>query len=397
MHLARIGWDSEHLFELTDIPFEFLRDPSGWISATDVESFLRAVERAVEDGNFIATVGHSAHDLKAWGVLDSVLRMMQKPQDIFAQPHRFISYFISPAPPIGNLQRQESEVSFDLPISNQEYPLVTSYLVAAIEGLPHYLGKEPAQVRWRQTNIRIHYSESQTSLLNDDDAPLNPKPELMRSMVENIEWATAQMEERDATILRLQDELGRARSEYSGGKSAIPTDLSLQSEEIKRQLSLAQQAVTKLTDYLTRTQQALMFAKTMYRKDPQLNEILRRIDWENVRTQFPWSHLQAMEAIESARNLIDKAPSKEAMTVETVAIASVLDEVVERLRQENPAGLEVKHLSFIEKPVMVNGQKIPMALHQILSAAARDIAYRGLAARDGDGGANRPADGPAHC
>lgn len=40
-------------------------------------------------------VGHECHELRAWGVLDSVIKMMQKPQDLFLQPHRFLSLFPS--------------------------------------------------------------------------------------------------------------------------------------------------------------------------------------------------------------------------------------------------------------------------------------------------------------
>ena len=51
--------------------------------------------------SLITAVGHQCKDLRAWGVLDSVIKMMQKPQDLFLQPHRLLSYFVSPAPPVG--------------------------------------------------------------------------------------------------------------------------------------------------------------------------------------------------------------------------------------------------------------------------------------------------------
>jgi len=61
-----------------------------------VEKFIAAMDR--EFGNIFhdslpKLVGHECHELRAWGVLDSVIRMMQKPQDLFLQPHRFLKLF----------------------------------------------------------------------------------------------------------------------------------------------------------------------------------------------------------------------------------------------------------------------------------------------------------------
>src|SRR5215475_9538183 len=86
--------DSEKLFELTDLPTEFLREPSCWIPAQDVEKFIAAIDRefaAKFPDNLAKLVGHECHQLWAWGVLDSVIKMLQSPQDLFLQPHRFLS------------------------------------------------------------------------------------------------------------------------------------------------------------------------------------------------------------------------------------------------------------------------------------------------------------------
>ncbi len=42
--LDKHGVDSEKIFELTDLPTEFLREPSCWIPAHDVEKFLASME-----------------------------------------------------------------------------------------------------------------------------------------------------------------------------------------------------------------------------------------------------------------------------------------------------------------------------------------------------------------
>jgi hypothetical protein len=150
--LDRSGLDIQSLFEQTDVSPEFLRDPSSWIPAHELERFLSAVDREYSSSfneSLPSLVGHQCSELRAWGVLDSVIRMMSQPQDLFLQPQRFISYFVSPAPPIADLVRQSESVSFDIPISDQEFPYVTEFLRGAMEVLPRYLGCQPAHVDWR--------------------------------------------------------------------------------------------------------------------------------------------------------------------------------------------------------------------------------------------------------
>jgi hypothetical protein len=79
--------------------------------------------------------GHSTPKKKVWGVLDSVLRMMPRPQEIFQQPEKFLGYFISPEPPVENIVRTENGISFDIPLPAEQYPLVTTYLKSAFEAL----------------------------------------------------------------------------------------------------------------------------------------------------------------------------------------------------------------------------------------------------------------------
>ena len=121
--LDRSGFDGDRMQDLTSLPQEYLRDPTGWVEATAVEELFELVERELGSAltDALATeVGHSCPDLRAWGVLDSVIRMMPRSQDLFLQPERFISYFVSPAPPLADIVRKHNEVEFSIPISNQE-------------------------------------------------------------------------------------------------------------------------------------------------------------------------------------------------------------------------------------------------------------------------------------
>jgi hypothetical protein len=105
--------DLSAYFSETDIPWELLRDSSYWMRAPDMEAFL---ERLALKEEVLIRAGHRTPKNRVWGVLDSVLRMMPQPQEIFHQPEKFLSYFISPEPPIENLERLSSGLSFDIPL-----------------------------------------------------------------------------------------------------------------------------------------------------------------------------------------------------------------------------------------------------------------------------------------
>lgn len=278
--LDKQGVDSEKLFELTDLPTEFLRDSSCWIPAQDVEKFLSSIDRefgATFQESISTIVGHQCHQLRAWGVLDSVIKMMQKPQDLFLQPHRFLSYFVSPAPPVGNLERGDENISFDLPISNQEFPFVTEFLRSALEVLPCYLGRNQAQVRWKQTRIHISWSESQGGMLKEDDLSPNYKPELVQNLMQALEESQRQIED-----LRTQ----LSRNEAPG---ATPQPIQATETEfvqgMRTHLTRARGHMMRLSDYLVRSQQLVTLLIGQDRLDRQVTEAMKRVDWDYVKGQ----------------------------------------------------------------------------------------------------------------
>jgi hypothetical protein len=279
VYLDRNGVDTEKLFELTDLPTEFLRDSSCWIPAADVEKFITAIDREFGSNfseNLAKLVGHECHQLRAWGVLDSVIKMMPKPQDLFLQPHRFLSYFVSPAPPVGNVERQETAVSFDLPISNQEFPLVTEFLRAALEILPCYLGRTPAQVRWQQTKIKISWSEAQTDFLKEEDQAPNYKPELVQNLMAALEESQRQIED-------LRNQLSH-REDTEKPQPVAATDTEFV-QGLRTDLVRARGHMMRLSDYLVRSQQLVTLLVGQNRMDRQVQEAMRRVDWDYVKGQ----------------------------------------------------------------------------------------------------------------
>ncbi len=277
--LDRQGVDSEKVFELTDLPTEFLREPSCWIPAQDVEKFISCIDREFgarfQEGHLPTLVGHQCHTLRSWGVLDSVIKMMQKPQDLFLQPHRFLSYFVSPAPPVGNLKREAQAISFDLPISNQEFPLVTEFIRSALEVLPCYLGRSQAQVGWQQERIQISWSESQHDLLKDEDLGPNYKPELVQNLMQALEESQRQIED--------------LRAQLSQSESGSPQPIQGTETEfvqgLRAHVVRTRGHMMRLSDYLVRSQQLVTLLIGQDRMDRQVQEAMKRVDWDYVKKQ----------------------------------------------------------------------------------------------------------------
>ena len=273
--LDRHGVDSEKIFELTDLPMEFLREPSCWIPAHDVEKFVSGLDRELSSTfpeGLSTLVGHQCHQLRAWGVLDSVIKMMQKPQDLFLQPHRFLSYFVSPAPPVANVVRGLDSIRFDLPISNQEFPGVSEFIRCAFEILPAYLGRNPAQVKWSDTNIQVSWSESQNDLLKDEELGHNYKPELVMQA----------LDESQRQIEDLRHQL--SHGEVSKAQPIPATDTEF-IQGLRAQIVRARGHMMRLSDYLVRSQQLVTLLIGQNRMDRQVQEAMRRVDWDYVKVQ----------------------------------------------------------------------------------------------------------------
>lgn len=278
VYLERNSKDLEPVLEMTEVPSEFLRDPSCWIPAEDVEKFLGALEKTNSEVCSASLVGHACSELRAWGVLDSVIRMMNQPQDLFLQPQRFISYFVSPAPPIANVTRKEESISFDIPISDQEFPCVTEFLRSALEVLPRYIGHSAAVVKWSGHRITINWSQAQDKMLSEEDLTPNYKPELVQSLMHALEDSQRQLTE-------LRSQMGNSSVPMpSPDPIACEIDPEFQ-QQLRAYVVKVRGQLMKLTDYLVRSQQLVTLLVGQDRMNRQVQEAMRRVDWEYIKLQ----------------------------------------------------------------------------------------------------------------
>ncbi len=290
-------------FSETDIPWELLRDPSFWMRAPDMEAFL---ERINLEKELLIRAGHRTPKNRVWGVLDSVLRMMPQPQEIFHQPEKFLSYFISPEPPIENINRLPSGLSFDIPLSAEQYPLVTCYLKAAFESLPLYVGQSEAHCEWNHIRFQIDWPAQQTSILTEDkDRQISPK--LMQDVIQQLQTSSQELEEKNRELQRRNEELLRLSQTTNTGEAPSerrdvqPQDFS-QFEFMRLPVHQVAQNLSRLHDYMVRAHQLVTLLTAGQKQTPGIKEAFRRVDWEIVKTQYPQIILESLETLKKLNN-----------------------------------------------------------------------------------------------
>lgn len=291
--LDKSGVDLDSIYELTDLSLEFVRDPSSWLEAKKLEEFMHQLDlkfsSLVDDESFYTKIGSNSYELKSWGVLDSVLRMVQRPEDIYSQPQRFISYFVSPAPPIGNVQKIEEGIGFELPISSQEFPYVSEYLTAALASLPQFVGKPSAQVSWQQTQIKITWNKKQTDLLADVDLRPHHSPELVQSLIQNFEALQKQNDKLKKDLTKVTEENYQLKAELDlllQSPRNVDTLAEKKGVYVKPQqlqpIEQLKNKFLKMNDYFLRASQLVVLLVGQGRKDQQVTKAMKKVNWDSV-------------------------------------------------------------------------------------------------------------------
>ncbi len=305
------GEDLTSLYEQTPIPVELMRDSSYWVSAPDMENLLEAAIRLPlkNDGHILQQAGHSGPELRAWGVLDSVLRMMPRPQEIFNQPEQFLSYFISPKPPIENLRHTELGVTFDLPLPAEQYPLVTTYLKAAFESLPVYVGQPLAQCQWEGISLNLSWSTQQSSIFTESPGH-QVSPELFQSLIEDLQNTQREREDLQKYVGDLEGKIRDYEKQIVAPELVGDLDLKNKASLLPHEGSLSHlnfdsespsyvlsQNLARLHDYMVRAQQLITMLAAQGKMTPAVKEAMRRVDWEFVKTQYPRTVFESMEIV----------------------------------------------------------------------------------------------------
>ena len=268
------GLDVSRFFELTSLEMEFLRDPEKWMDIAQVEFFLKKLvqEYASQfvDQDFLGLVGHSCLELRAWGELDSVLKM-RKAEPVYRHLPVFLSYFISEGFSVVKDRSKGGLFSFKCNLSSEEYPLVTEYLRAALEALPTYTSRSRAEVSWIRHYIQVKWEDegNQISLFNSP-SEINIKPELLSDLREFIEKVEKELYNQREQLAEKQKEIQKLKDQLLMQGIVLPESLPLLLQQVEQSV-LELRAVLlsadpskelpsqldSLRDYLSQLKQAL--------------------------------------------------------------------------------------------------------------------------------------------
>lgn len=296
--------DLSYVFDSSEFPIDLLQNPSAWMSAPDLEYLIsKIVNQPFKDrpNDLVQEVGHQTPNLHAWGVLDSVLKMISHPREAFTKPDRFVSYFISPEPPIENLTRTNNSISFDLPLMAEQYPLVSKYMMSAFEALPLYTGKSLAQCSWQHIHVKINWPNESETLVNSDLLSSQLSPAFLQNIIEELQNNQKNLEEKNRELMQKNIELSSVQRELSKNPSLSPTDI----EQVQLKITLnndldlnqISQNLARLHDYMVRAQQLITMLTGQIKVNSGIKEIMRRIDWDHVKSQYPVTIMESMEAL----------------------------------------------------------------------------------------------------
>ena len=278
-----------------DIPWEHVRDSSNWMRAPDMEALL---ERIVPDHQMLVRAGHATPKRKVWGVLDSVLRMMPRPQEIFQQPEKFLGYFISPEPPVENILRTETGISFDIPLPAEQYPMVTTYLKSAFEALPMYVGLDAGNSQWKMMHFELDWPATQHSILGNE--PHQVSPQLMQDVILQLQKSSRELEEKNRELQRRNEELLRLSPvDINKVDVAISSQSFSDFDFMKKPVHQVAQNLSRLHDYMVRAHQLVTLLTAGQKQTPGIKEAFRRVDWEIVKNQYPQIIFESLNTLKT--------------------------------------------------------------------------------------------------
>lgn len=313
------GAEVDAALDLSPVPLEKLRDPFGWIEANQLEHYLQFLDQEfgqkdASKSSLALRVGMSCEQIRAWGALDSVLKMMSSPVEIFRHPERFLSYFISPAPPLNLLHQATEKIAFEVPVLASHYPMVTQFLQGALSALPLYQGRDLAVVTWRESRVDISFEQTQSSFFEIQDHQLHVRPDLLRSLMTSLEESQRELERLNRVLVEKDQKIELLKEAEVKTKTA-DAPLAAKTSEVKNSI---RHQVLRLQDYFVRSQQLITLLVAQGRMDSQVRKAMKKVDWDRIQKDFPL-------LVEDLKQALSKEPKTEKSEIEK-SIDSTLGE-----------------------------------------------------------------------
>jgi len=304
----RKGIDTDTLFDDISLSDELLRDPNYWIDISDLELFLeksiQTSQDVFSDQDLLKYAGHHVTELRSWGALDSVLRIMPNPQEILQSPKKFLSYFVSECPEIETLERSQKFLKLKWKTPFVLTPFVQSFLKHTFEALPVFVNQPLAQVIWNEFGLQVNWSPEQTSIFNQNDPGRQVSPDLFQSVVSALQQTQIKLENKNK-----EESLNRKKQKQTQQQSFFDMDLVTASSndlsnEVSSQISsetieTLENNLNSLKDFMIRAQQLVTILGLHNTQNHLAQVALKKTDWEQVK-------IKSQKLINESQNILSE-------------------------------------------------------------------------------------------
>ncbi len=268
----QIEWNELDTYQ--EFPFEKAKNPEAWIEARELEDFLGAFSKWHGKEDIIYDVALKSVELRAWGILDSVLKLVQDPKDLFSTPERLLAYFIHPEPVVTS-SVDGSQFRLEMPFDSAEWPYFSLYLKGVFETLPCFSQQPAAGVTWQGCQLIVNLSSSQENLLASVE-PHQFKPDFVAKLLEAVDVSQRRIESLNGRLAEKEKEINFLKTSLAASAEPLRNKFQQELEETYQDMS-------RLGDYFSRAHQLI----TLFSSNPEFKAILKKTNWDSVALQYP--------------------------------------------------------------------------------------------------------------
>ncbi len=303
------------IFDDVEFSLEHLADTNSWIDRDTIRKIYNRLPSLFHDDDIIFKIGCESPNLEAWGVLDSVFRMIGDPKLIYHQSRKFISYFYKNVF-IRISDKEENSVMLEFDSSLEESDL--KYLRGALAGIPEYWNLGPAQVEMRSTHAcQIIWSEK-PSFFGEKSVPTTLSPRLIQETVARLEEQNEKLEKANRELREANKKLKETlRQQIQSEKMASIGQLATGiAHEINNPLGFIMSNVSRIKEYVTKIFQALDVYEQLTMELPEpppykTERVLRRIEefqadshLKTIKEDFPLILAETAEGLGRVKQVV---------------------------------------------------------------------------------------------
>jgi hypothetical protein len=381
VYFERQGAQLDPFFETHETPIEILKDTSCWLEASKMEEFLLQLLQFLgykENLQIFREIGQNNFELRAWGVLDSVLKMVESPKEIFTQPDRFISYFLTPPPEFAVVKQDENKITLKLEkIATAQ--AILHYLMGAVEGLPKYMGNPAAQIELLdQKTFQLTWYDDQQSLFDEQEKKHRQfHPQIVHSVIQSLKDQKQELISENSLTDTPEHMANLAFEKMVSVEVEKRMQQWLnQQKEMGEIFFKVKNDFYKMYDYFIRAQQIITLIGPTARK-ASVREAMRRVDWDYVQKEFPNLVEQTCDSILSLKEIMHMPTSQvvkpEQEAKEPVDLNQLIDNLVEKLSLGEKA-IKIDKRLQVDKNILVEPLSFAQAMNDVLKSSIQKSA-----------------------